>query len=494
MRNTQPPTSGSQASSAYLIVKIDKRAALLFVGGLAFTAFVFVLLFREQVAFDAMQAVRPAPDSAAAISSAPANLSSSAQEPGSVISPAAAIEEAPPVEPPASDHDTDPSTSAPQLPPPVIISRTTATAYYVPLQPTPADPPQTDSSPADTLYPNPPSNPDLPSKPDPAPNVPPDPYDPTAPAIVNGAGAAFPYPLYSKWFDEFHKLHPNVQFNYQAVGSGAGIKQLQEKVVDFAGTDVPISDPRLSRTGVSLLYVPSVIGGVVPAYNLPEMTELRFTPQILAEIYSGRVLYWNDPVIAAVNPTINLPGLPIVVIHRSDGCGATFIFTDYLSKVSSDWQQTVGMGTSVNWPIGLGGKGNEGVMGLLRETPGSIAYVDFLYALQNQIPFGSVRNQTGRFIKANLASLTAAGSLASNTSDFRVSITNAPGADAYPISSFTWILAPVRSRNTSEARDLRAFLHWMLAGHPQDTARNLGYAPLPQELVARIDREVSRIH
>jgi phosphate transport system substrate-binding protein len=493
MQITQPPMPRSQASTEYLIVKIDKCAALLLVGGLALTAFVFVLLFREQVAFNHRKDIDREPDSTAATLPPPANLSS-AQEPGGAICPAPALDGAPPDDPPASDPNGDPSASVPQLPPPVIVSpRTIMRAYYEPLPPDPADALQPDSTTVGALSSNPPSNPDLPSKPDPAPN-PPAPYDPTAPAIINGAGAAFPYPLYSKWFDEFHTLHPDVQFNYQSVGSGAGIKQLQEQTVDFAGTDIPMSDPQPARVGATLLYVPSVIGGVVPAYNLPDVTELRFTPQILAEIYSGRILYWNDPVIAAANPSIELPGMPILVIHRSDGCAATFIFTDYLSKVSSDWQHTVGMGTSVNWPIGPGAKGNEGVMGLLRETPGSIAYVDFLYARQNQIPFGSVRNQTGRFIKANLASLTAAGLLANNAGDLRVSITNAPAPDAYPISSFTWILAPVRSRSASEARDLRAFLRWMLAGHSQDTAKDLGYAPLPQELIAQINGQVSRIH
>lgn len=493
MRNIQPSAPSSESSNQFLVVKIDKAAAMLLVGGLAIVALVAVLLSRETPLRNTVQSNNPVSDSSAAsLSSAPTQSSSSESQqlPAETV-PTTPMEQTPPVEPPPADQASDLTVSPPPPPGPQIISSVSVTAYP---QPDPTNTPQTDTPAPEGPSSDLPANSSSPSSPDPAPKAPSSSYDPTTPAMVNGAGATFPYPLYSKWFDEFHKLHPRVQFNYQAVGSGAGIKQLQEKVVDFGATDVPMNDQQLARVDMSVLHVPSVIGGVVPVYNLPGVAELRFTPEILAAIYSGRVVSWNAPVIAAVNPSKDLPDLPIIVIRRSDGCATTFIFTDYLSKVSPEWKQTVGWGASVNWPVGIAAKGDEGVTSLLRQTPGAIAYVDFLYALQNRIPFASVRNPAGKFIKANLASLTAAGLVANNSNDFRVTITNAPAPDAYPISSFTWILAPLRSRNSSEAQDLREFLRWMLAKNSQATASSLGYAPLPEQLAARIDNEVSRIH
>lgn len=492
MRHTPPSAPPSESSNQFLVVKIDKAAAMLLVCGLAIVVFVAVLLLRETSPLNAVQGNNAVPDSfAVSFSSAPTQSSSGSQQlPAETVS-TPPMEQAPPVAPPPGDQASDLAASPSPSPSPQIISSVSVTAYP---QPDPTDTPRTDTPASEGPPPDLPANFSSPSTPDPAPKAPSNSYDPTTPAMVNGAGATFPYPLYSKWFDEFHKLHPQVQFNYQALGSGAGIKQLQEKMVDFGATDVPMSDQQLARAEMSVLHVPSVIGAVVPVYNLPGMAELRFTPEILAAIYSGRITSWNAPIIAAANSSKALPELPIIVIRRSDGCSTTFIFTDYLSKVSPEWKQTVGWGTSVNWPGGIAGKGDEGVTSLLRQTPGAIAYVDFLYALQNKIPYASVRNPAGRFIRANLASLTAAGLVANNSNGFRVSITNAPAPDAYPISSFTWILAPLASRNSSEAQDLREFLRWMLAKNSQATASSLGYAPLPEQLAARIDNEVSRIH
>jgi phosphate transport system substrate-binding protein len=348
-----------------------------------------------------------------------------------------------------------------------------------------------DASPPSNLSPDP--TPSTPS-PDPSTELPPYPNTPAIPTIVTGAGATFPYPLYTRWFEDFHKLHPDIQFNYSSIGSGAGIQQLLRKTVDFGATDVPMSDQQLAAAKIPILHVPSVLAAVVPTYNVPGVTELRFTPEILAGIYEGRITLWNDPEIEASNPGVNLPNQPIIVVHRSDGCATTFIFTDYLSKVSDEWQHDIGKGTSVNWPVGLGGKGNEGAAGLTRQTPGAIAYLDFLYAIQNQITYGSVRNSAGKFVKADLESLTAAAASIENVpTDFRISITNASGRGAYPISSFTWLLAPVQSRDAAEAGDLVAFLRWML-GSGSQIAVNLGYAPLPRELASQVNKQISRIH
>ena len=261
---------------------------------------------------------------------------------------------------------------------------------------------------------------------------------------LNGAGATFPYPIYSKWFSEYNKLHPDVQINYQSIGSGGGIRQLQQGTVDFGASDMPLNEDQMKQMPTPTVQLPTVLGSVVPVYNLPEVkAELKFTSQVIAGIYLGQINSWNDKAIAAANPGVNLPGKPIIVVHRSDGSGTTFVFTDYLSKVSSEWKSKVGSNTSVNWPVGLGGKGNEGVAGQVRQMDGAIGYVELVYALQNKIAFGSVQNAAGQFVKASLESTTAAGaSVKTIPSDFRMSITNAVGKDAYPISSFTYLLVP----------------------------------------------------
>src|SRR3984893_2089414 len=258
-----------------------------------------------------------------------------------------------------------------------------------------------------------------------------------AQTTLNGAGATFPYPMYSKWFSEYHKLHSDIQINYQSIGSGGGIRQVIAGTVDFGATDGPMTDDQLKEAKIKILHFPTVLGADVPAYNIPGLTaELKFTPEILAGIFLGKIGKWNDKAITAVNSGANLPDKDIIVVHRSDGSGTTYIWTDYLSKVSSDWQSTAGKGTSVKWPIGLGGKGNEGVAGMIRQLPGSIGYVELIYAVQNNIPYGAVKNAAGNFVKASLESVTAAAASSPKMpADFRVSITNAPGKDAYPISS-----------------------------------------------------------
>src|SRR5579863_2821249 len=266
---------------------------------------------------------------------------------------------------------------------------------------------------------------------------------------LNGAGATFPYPIYSKWFSEYHKLHPDVQVNYQSIGSGGGIRQITAGTVDFGASDMPMTDKQLQEYKGKILNLPTVLGAVVPAYNIPGVGgEVKFTPEALAGIFLGKITKWNDKAITSVNPGINFPDRDIIVVHRSDGSGTSFIWTDYLSKVSPEWKSQVGAGTSVNWPIGMGGKGNEGVAGFIRQLPGSIGYVELIYAIQNNITYGSVRNSAGTFVKASLEGVTAAAASAPKMpADFRVSITNAPGKDAYPISSFTWLLIPAQAKD-----------------------------------------------
>ncbi len=313
--------------------------------------------------------------------------------------------------------------------------------------------------------------------------------------LINGAGATFPYPIYSKWFDEFHKAN-GTQINYQSVGSGAGIKQVTEGTVDFGATDGPMNDDQLkayrAKNGAGILHFPTVLGAVVPTYNVPGVTTgLNFTPDALAGIFLGRISKWNDPAIANANKGVNLPANDIVVIHRSDGSGTTYIWTDYLSKISTDWKDKVSKGTSVNWPVGLGGKGNEGVTGLIKQTPNSIGYVELIYAAQNKIPYGSVKNSTGTFVKADLASVTeaAAGAVKTMPEDFRVSITNAPGKNAYPISSFTWLLIPEKFKDGAKRDALKKFLTWSITDG-QTFAETLSYAKLPKEVV---DKELKAI-
>ena len=306
-----------------------------------------------------------------------------------------------------------------------------------------------------------------------------------AQTTLNGAGATFPYPIYSKWFNEYHNLHSDIQINYQSIGSGGGIRQVQAGTVDFGASDGPMSDEQIAQSKVKVLHVPTVLGAVVPAYNIPGVNaELKFTPDVLADIYLGKLTTWNDARIAKANPGVNLPAQGITVVHRSDGSGTSYIWTDYLSKVSPDWQNQVGKGTSVRWPVGLGGKGNEGVAGSVRQLPGSIGYIELIYALQNKIPFGVVQNSSKNFVKASLQSTTAAAQGVKVPADFRVSITNPPGKDAYPISSFTWLLIPTNPADANKGKILKDFLFWMLdAG--QGMTEALSYASLPKEVVEK---------
>jgi phosphate transport system substrate-binding protein len=307
-----------------------------------------------------------------------------------------------------------------------------------------------------------------------------------AQTTLNGAGATFPYPMYSKWFSEYHKLHPDIQINYQSIGSGGGIRQVLNGTVDFGASDGPMTDEMLKEAKTKILHMPTVLGADVPAYNIPGVSaELKFTPEALAGIFLGKITKWNDKAITSANPGVNLPDKDIIVVHRSDGSGTTYIWTDYLSKISPEWQSEVGKGTSVRWPIGLGGKGNEGVAGSIRQLQGSIGYVELIYAVQNNISYGTVKNAAGNFVKASLESVTAAAASAPKMpADFRVSITNAPGKDAYPISSFTWLLIPEQSKDPARGKILADFLNWMLTDGQKMTAA-LSYAPLPENVVQK---------
>lgn len=311
---------------------------------------------------------------------------------------------------------------------------------------------------------------------------------------LNGAGATFPNPIYSKWFSEYHKQHPDVQINYQSIGSGGGIQQLKSSTVDFGASDGPMTDQQLSETPFKVFHIPTVLGSVVPTYNIPGVSaELKFAPDALADIYLGKIKKWNDPRLAKDNAGVKFPDTDIVVVHRSDGSGTTYIFTDYLSKVSQDWANTVKKGTSVNWPVGLGGKGNEGVAGLVKQTEGAIGYVELIYALSNKMPYGSVKNAAGKFVKASLESTTAAaGSVKEMPDDFRVSITNAPGANAYPIASFTWLLVPVEWKDATKQKAMVAFLNWMVDSG-QSMTDSLDYAPLPKNVAAKVKARIKEI-
>jgi phosphate transport system substrate-binding protein len=315
-----------------------------------------------------------------------------------------------------------------------------------------------------------------------------------AAVLVNGAGATFPYPIYSKWFDEYHRLHPDIQINYQSIGSGGGIRQVTEGTIDFGATDGPMTDEQLAAAPKPLLHLPTVLGAVVPTYNLPSVGKLRFTPDILAGIFLGKITKWNDQAFVAANPGVALPDAPIVPIHRSDGSGTTYVFTDYLSKVSPEWGKKVGRGTSVNWPVGLGGKGNEGVAGLIRQTPSSIGYVELIYAQQTKLPVAAVRNRAGTYVEPTLDSVTAAAAAAAADmpADFRVSITDAAAPDAYPISSFTWLLIPTRIDDAVKGKAIKSFLEWMLVDGQKYT-KDLGYAPLPASVVAQEQKALSKI-
>ena len=302
---------------------------------------------------------------------------------------------------------------------------------------------------------------------------------------LNGAGATFPYPIYSKWFNEYHNLHSDIQINYQSIGSGGGIRQVQAGTVDFGASDGPMTDEQISQSKVKVLHVPTVLGAVVPAYNIPGVNaELKFTPDVLADIFLGKLTQWNDARITKVNPGVNLPAQTITVVHRSDGSGTSYIWTDYLSKISPDWQNQVGKGTSVKWAVGIGGKGNEGVAGSIRQLPGSIGYIELIYALQNKILFGVVQNSSKNFVKASLESTTKAAEGVKMPADFRVSITNPPGKDAYPIASFTWLLVPTHPADANKGKILKDFLSWML-DNGQGMVEALSYAPLPKDVVAK---------
>jgi len=312
--------------------------------------------------------------------------------------------------------------------------------------------------------------------------------------LVNGAGATFPYPLYSKWFDEFHKKNSDLQINYQSIGSGGGIRQVTEGTVDFGATDGPMSDEQLAAAKIPILHFPTVLGAVVPTFNVAGAETLRFTADALAGIYLGKITMWNDPAIAKENEGVKLPSAPIVPIHRSDGSGTSYVFTDYLAKVSPEWQKTIGKGTSVNWPVGLGGKGNEGVSGLVKLTPNSLGYVELIYAVQNKLPYGDVKNRSGKFVRASIESVTSAAAAAASNmpSDFRVSITDAAGADAYPISSFTWLLIPSRIEDGSKGNAIKQFLTWMLT-EGQALAPPLHYAPLPKRVIELEQEALTKI-
>jgi phosphate transport system substrate-binding protein len=316
-----------------------------------------------------------------------------------------------------------------------------------------------------------------------------------AQSTLNGAGATFPYPIYSKWFSEYHKAHSDVQVNYQSIGSGGGIRQVLAGTVDFGASDGPMTDEQLGQAKVKILHIPTVLGAVVPAYNIPGVTgEVKFTPEALAGIFLGKITTWNDKALTAANPGVNFPNQAIVVIHRSDGSGTSYIFTDYLSKVSADWKNGPGKGTSVKWPVGLGGKGNEGVAGMIRQMEGSIGYVELIYALQNKITYGSMKNPAGEFVKASLESVTtAAASVKSMPADFRVSITNAPGKGAYPISSFTWLLIPTKSQDPNKGKILTDLLNWCETDG-QKLAADLSYAPLPDTVVAKVKEAIKQVH
>jgi phosphate transport system substrate-binding protein len=313
---------------------------------------------------------------------------------------------------------------------------------------------------------------------------------------LTGAGATFPYPIYSRWFSEYAASHPGVQINYQSIGSGGGIRQVSQKVVDFGASDGPMSDQQLADSKVKLLHIPTVLGAVVPIYNIPGVSQdLNFSPDVIADIYLGHISNWNDPRIAKDNPSVKFPDHQILPVYRSDGSGTTYIFTDFLSKISPDFQSIVGKGTSVRWPVGIGAKGSEGVSGLVHMSPYSFGYVELIYAVQNKMPYGQVKNAAGKFIKASTDSVTAAAAAASKNmpADYRVSITNAAGPASYPISSFTWLLIPIQSADPSKGKIINDFLHWML-DHGEGEAADMTYAPLPAPVAARVRLTINQIH
>src|SRR2546423_3165138 len=314
----------------------------------------------------------------------------------------------------------------------------------------------------------------------------------SAQMMINGAGATFPYPIYSKWFDEYAKVDPSVRFNYQSIGSGGGQKQILAQTVDFGASDGPMSDDNLSKAPGKLLHIPTVAGAVVMTYNLPGNPSLKLDGDTIAGIYLGQIKKWNDPKLTALNPGTKLPDQEIVVVHRSDGSGTTFIFTDYLSKVSGEWKEKVGNNTSVNWPAGIGGKGNEGVAGQVKQTPGALGYVELIYATQNKMPYAEVKNAAGEFMKPTLESVTAALATANVPDDFRFSMTNAPGKDAYPIAGATWLLVYEQQKDAIKGKKLVEFLKWA-AKDGEKMAKDLDYSPLPEALQARVLKRIEEI-
>jgi phosphate transport system substrate-binding protein len=310
---------------------------------------------------------------------------------------------------------------------------------------------------------------------------------------LTGAGATFPYPIYSKWFSEYSAAHSGVEINYQSIGSGGGIKQVTSGLVDFGASDIIMTDEQISQSKVKLIALPTVLGAVVPVFNVTGVNDLKFSSDVLADIFLGKITTWNDPRIAKDNPGVKLPAETINVIHRSEGSGTTFIFSDYLSKVSKDWLNGPGRGSALNWPKGIGGKGNEGVAGYIRQLPGSIGYVELIYAMQNHITYGEVKNSAGNWVKASIAGVTeAAASIKQMPADYRISITNAPGAQAYPISSFTWLLVPVKAQDPAKGKVIKDFLNWML-NSGQSEVSNLYYAPLPKSLVDKEHASVNSL-
>lgn len=310
---------------------------------------------------------------------------------------------------------------------------------------------------------------------------------------LNGAGATFPYPIYSKWFDEYHKVRPDLQINYQSIGSGGGIRQITEHTVDFGATDGPMTNQQQFKVDGKILHIPTVLGAVVPAYNLKDVADLKLSGAVLADIFLGKITRWTDPAIAKLNEGVKFPDAPITVVHRSDGSGTTYCFVDYLSKVSAEWKKKVGTNTAVNWPVGLGGKGNEGVAGLVKQTPNAIGYIELIYAKQNDISYAAVLNKAGKFVKASIEGVTAAADAASKSmpQDYRVSITDSEGEDAYPISTFTWLLV-YEKNGEGKGRILKDFMRWMLKDG-QSMARTLGYAPLPASVNTMVGKTIEGI-
>lgn len=314
----------------------------------------------------------------------------------------------------------------------------------------------------------------------------------SAQMMINGAGATFPYPIYSKWFDAYTKVDPSVRFNYQSIGSGGGQKQILAETVDFGASDGPMSDDNLAKAPGKLLHIPTVAGADVVAYNLPGNPALKFDADSIAGIFLGEIKKWNDPKIAALNAGVSLPDQDIVVVHRSDGSGTTYIWTDYLSKISAEWKSKVGTNTSVNWPAGIGGKGNEGVAGQIKQTPGALGYVELIYAIQNKMPYADVKNSSGKFVKPSLDSITAAMATAQIPDDFRFSITNASGDAAYPICGATWLLVYEQQKDAAKGKKLVEFLKWAQKDG-EKMAKDLDYAPLPESLQARVLKRIDEI-